>query len=222
MTAAADLVTRIRRDLAPAEPANRLVPLIERGVAPRSAVAALAAEEWHIVPSDRRSFLLLAARSDTGAAVDFFTTLAQGEGLAAAKLPALAAASGLDSAGLAAYEPMAGCQAYPSYVARLALGADPAAVILAILANFAAWGRYCAALADALRREYAYDDEACGFLDFFATPVPELEQQAIDVVQAALDQGDRLDRAWRYGRLLQGYELMFWNTLADAGSNSPR
>jgi hypothetical protein len=215
---AAEVLERICREPAPDGPGNRLVPLVEEGRARREVIAALAAEEWQIVPSDRRSFLVLAARSSTPAAVEFYSALAQGEGLALAKLPALAFASGMDRAGLDAYEPLAGCQAYPSYVARLALGADPADVILAILANFAAWGGYCSRLSGALRQRYGYDDEACGFFDFFATPVPELEQQALDAVQAALDQGQPLRDAWRYGRLLQSYELMFWNTLADSVS----
>ena len=115
------------------------------------------------------------------------------------------------------YEPRPGCQAYPSFVAWLALNAEPAAAVLAILANFAAWGDYCGRISSALRKHYGFDDEACGFFDFFATPVPELEEQAVAAVQAGLDSGVPLDAAKDHGRLLQSYELMFWNTLADAG-----
>jgi hypothetical protein len=100
-------------------------------------------------------------------------------------------------------------------VAWLALNAEPAAAVLAILANFAAWGEYCATIAAGLRKHYGFDDEACGFFDFFATPVPELEEQALAAVQAGLDSGVPLDAARDHGRLLQSYELLFWNTLAD-------
>jgi hypothetical protein len=64
-----------------------------------------------------------------------------------------------------------------------------------------------------MREHYGFDDEACGFFDFFATPLPD--DEAVAVVQAGLDAG-ALDQeaARRYARLFQSYELMFWNTLA--------
>lgn len=211
---ATELLARIRSELTMDEEHNRLVPAIAAGRAPRAAIGALAAEELRIVPSDRRSFLVLAARAGEPAGADFFAGLGQGENLALAKLPAMARAAGLDGGALREYRPLAGCQAYPAYVAWLALNADPAEVVLAVTANFAAWGSYCATLAGALRREYGFSDEACGFVDFFATPAPGLEEQAVAAIQAALDAGRRLSAAREYGRLLQGYELMFWNTLA--------
>jgi hypothetical protein len=209
------LVDTIRRELAPDEGANRFVPLVAHGTAPLGAIGALAAEEQRIVASDWRSFLMLAARSGEPAARGFFSGLAQGESLALPKLTALAAAAGFDEAAVTAYQPRPGCQTYPAYVAWLALNAEPAAAVLAMLANFAAWGRYCATLGQALRVHYGFDDEACAFLDFFATPVPQLEAQALAAVQAGLDTGVPLDGAREHTRLLQAYELTFWNTLAD-------
>jgi TENA/THI-4/PQQC family len=212
---AQDLLDTIRPELAPHEGENRFVPLVAQGKAPVEAVGALAAEEHWIVASDWRSFLTLAARSSDPAARGFFTSLATGESLALEKLPPLAAAGGLDAAAVRAYRPRPGCQAYPAYVAWLALNAEPAAAVLAILANFAAWGGYCAAMAKGLREHYGFGDEACGFFDFFTEPVPELEQQALAAIQAGLDAGVPLEPAREYGRLLQAYELIFWNSLAD-------
>jgi hypothetical protein len=99
-------------------------------------------------------------------------------------------------------------------VAWLALNAEPADVVLALSANFAAWGGYCAAIAEALRRHYGFKDEACGFFDLFAEPAPELEQKAQAAVQAGLDAG-RVDEhaVYRYGRLLGSYEASFWHAL---------
>lgn len=214
---ARELLESIRAELAPAESENRLVPLIERGAAAPAVFGTIAAEEWHIVRSDWRSLHLLASRSTEQTAREFFAGLAQGEGLALANLPALAAAGGLDEAGMHAYEPMAGCQAYPAYFAWLALNGEPADVIVAIVANFAAWGDYCGRIAAAMRESYGLDDQACGFFDFFATPVPEVVEQAVAAVQAGMDAGRSDERAARrYGRLFQTYELMFWNTIADS------
>lgn len=216
---ARELLESIRDELAPAESENRLVPLIERGAAPPAVFGTIAAEETHIVRSDWRSLHLLATRATEPTAREFFAGLAQGEGLALATLPALAAAGGLDEEALDAYEPMAGCQAYPAYFSWLALNGEPADVIVGVVANFAAWGDYCGRIAGAMREKYGLGDEACGFFDFFATPVPEVVEQAIAAVQAGIDAGRSSERAARrYGRLFQTYELMFWNTIADGRS----
>lgn len=211
---ASQVLDEARQALAPDADANRLVPRIAAGTAPVGTLAALAGEQNLIIDSDWRSFLLLAAAARAPAVRGFYTTLAQGEGLAAEQLRRYAAGCGLDAASLAAYQPQPGCQAYPAYLAWLATNAEPVEVAIAVAANFAAWGRYCATVATALRARYGFGDEACGFFDFFATPAPDLEDAAVAAVDADLSTVDS-ERAHRYGRLLQGYELMFWNTLAD-------
>ncbi|MEU1312516.1 transcriptional regulator [Streptomyces cinnamoneus] len=199
---------------------NRLVPLIASGTAPRTALAALALEQHHVITGDRRSFLHLAGRAagrGQPAVAAFFDHLALGEVLALGLLPPLAAACGLDEEAVRAHEPRAGCQAYPAYAAWLALGAEPVDAVVALTANFAAWGGYCATVSRALRTHYGFDDTACGFFDFFADPDPDGAQRALGAVAEGLADG-RLSEtlAHRYGRLLQDYESMFWNTLADS------
>ncbi|KUJ68378.1 transcriptional regulator [Streptomyces albus subsp. albus] len=202
--------------LAPRTGANRLVPRIAEGTASRDTLAALVLEQHHIVRADRFSFRHLAERAGAGTeTAAFFTHLVQGEDIALDRLAPLAAACGLDEAAVRAYEPLAGCQAYPSHVARLALMAEPAEVVLALAANFAAWGGYCATVARALRRHYGFSDPACGFFDLFAAPNPDTERLTRQAVRAGLAAGRLPGTAHRHGRLLQSYELMFWNTLAD-------
>lgn len=199
--------------LAPDPHANRLLPLIARGAARPATLAALAVEQRHVTASDRRAFLHLAERSrEQPASADFFTALAEAEALAQDRLGAYAAAC--EEARPAGYEPMADCQAYAAYVAWLALNGEPADVVLALSANFATWGDYCARIAQALRRCYGFSDEACAFFDLFAEPSPDLERKAGAAIQEALD-ADRLneERAHHYGRLLQGYETGFWHAL---------
>ncbi len=116
-TAAAELLATMRQEFLPGPEDNRLVPLVAEGEAPLGVIGALAAEQHRIVPSDRRSFLVLAARSGLSPAGDFFAGLAGAENLALAALPALAAGCGMDQAAVRAYRPLPGCQAYPAYVA---------------------------------------------------------------------------------------------------------
>jgi hypothetical protein len=213
---ARDLLETTTATLAPDPHANPLVPRIADGTAPLTTLAALALEQTWVIPADRRAFELLAARGEVTdpQSAAFFTTLAEGEALAGGRLTAFTRACAVDGSGEASYEPLPGCQAYPAYVAWLALNASPADVVLALTANFSAWGGYCATIATALRERYGFTDEACAFFDFFAQPAPELDRMAVAAVQEALDTG-RLDeeRAHRYGRLLQSYEAMFWNAL---------
>jgi thiaminase len=210
-----DLLEMVRRELAPAGE-NRFVALVNEGRLPRDRIGALAAEEYWIGESDRRSFLHLAARFPEHPAVDFFLGLAEVEGPARTQLLQLADALGLSEEDLAVYEPKPGCQAYAAYVAWLALNGSQSDAALALVANFAAWGSYCGAVAQGLRANYGLSQEAAAFFDFFATPVPEVERLADEVAQHSLGGADKVpDSARRHARLVQAYELMFWNTLAE-------
>ncbi|MGW3910459.1 transcriptional regulator [Streptomyces sp. NPDC005070] len=219
---ARELLEGVTGKLAPDPHANRLLPLIARGAAQLDTLAALAMEERHVVAADHRAFVHLAERSAAGtrtspadpASAAFFGMLAEGEAVAADRLGAFATAVGADEARAAEYEPLADCQAYPAYVAWLALNGEPTDVVLALGAGFAAWGGYCETITEALRRHYGFDDEVCGFFDFFAEPAPELESKALDAVQAGLDaERISLDDVLRHGRLLQAYEAKFWHAL---------
>ncbi|MFI9719836.1 transcriptional regulator [Streptomyces sp. NPDC052396] len=218
---ARDVLAEAVRRLAPDTGANRLVPLIAAGRAPLETIAALALEQHHIIPADRTGYRLLRDRcAQRPAEAAYFAALVQGEDLALERLPALLAACGQDEATIAAHEPRAGCQAYPAYTAWLALNADPVDVVVAVTANFAAWSGYCATVAGALRTHYGFTDEACGFFGLFAAPDPEGERRAVAAVTAGLEAGRFTPvLAHRYGRLLQSYELMFWNALA--GDSAP-
>ncbi|WP_225725030.1 MULTISPECIES: hypothetical protein [unclassified Nocardia] len=210
---ARELLDEIQTELAPQDEDNRLVPLIVAGKAPRAVFAAIATEEHRITGSDWRSFHALAAWADEPNARAFFGALAPGEQQALGMIDELLAAAGPDPG---RQRPRAGCQAYPAFMAWLALNAESAAAAAGIFANFNAFGRYCKNVAAGMREHYGFDDKACAFFDFFAADVPEIEQQALAAIQAGLDSG-RLIRAdaHLYARLFQSYELMFWNTLAD-------
>ncbi|MGX5208184.1 transcriptional regulator [Streptomyces violaceus] len=214
---ARDLLRTTTTRLAPDPRSNPLVPRIAHGTAPRTTLAALALEQSWVIPADRRAFLHLAERSLVAApeAAAFFRSLAEGEALAEELLPSLTQACGVDEETAASYEPLAGCQTYPAYVAWLSLNGSPADVVLALTANFSAWGGYCATITKALRVHYGFTDEARAFFDFFAEPSPELDRAATAAVQAGLDAGQLNESlAAGYGRLLQHYEAMFWDALS--------
>lgn len=213
------LLDMVRRELAPAQGANRFAQLVSEGRLPAARLADLAGEEYWIGDSDRRSFLHLAARFPQAPAADFFLGLAASETPARTMLLRYASALGLTEQDLRAYEQKPGCQAYASHVAWLALNGSQSDACLALVANFAAWGSYCGEVAGGLRRHYGLNDQDVEFFDFFATPAPEVEQLASVVARHSLGAAGTLpDSTRRHARLIQAYELMFWNTLAEGVS----
>ena len=204
---ATQLLALVREELAPVErrlAEHRYLVELERGRVPVEALRAFAGEQRAIIASDRKSFQHLAHRFPDRPASEFFRDLAVGEAEALRLLEGFAAAVGLGDD----YEPLAGCQAYPAYVAWLALNGSPADVALAFLANLETWGRSCTRMRDVLRP--AYGDDAVAFFDFFAAPPADFEQRALALIATG-----EPSTARRAARLLQAFELLYWDTLAD-------
>jgi thiaminase len=198
------LLNELRSELAPVEAAIRGHRYLDSFAAalPRS-LERFTGEQYAILTSDRRSFAQLAVRFPAGGAGELFLVLAEGEGQALERLLPLAEQLGLDQDRLRAYEPVPAAQAYPSFVAWLALNGSRADVALAFLANLAAWGDNCARMAAGLRGGH---DTA--FFDFFAEPAPDFEERALAVAAEGLAAGDSPERARRAARFLQAYELL--------------
>jgi len=194
---------------------HRFLGLVEARDVPDERLRTLVAEQHGIVSSDRRSFAHLAARFPAGAAGEFFLGLAAGEGAALGLLSGTAEWLGLTARQIDAYEPHPDAQAYPAFVAWLALNGSRADTTLAFVANLAAWGSNCARIATALRRRYGAGDDAVAFFEYFAHPPEDFEDNALAVIDEGLGAGESPLLARRAARLLQAYELSFWDALAE-------
>lgn len=207
---AQELVEELRSELAVVERAIRdhaYLDALEAGYVAEGSLRAFAAEQRAIIASDRRSFAQLAARFPEPPAGDFFLEMAEGEGEALRRLAPFADAVGAGDE----YEPQPGCQAYPAYVAWLALNGSRTDVAVAFLANLAAWGGNCRRIGSALRGRYDVS-----FFEFFGEPAPGFEERALAVADEGLAAGDSRREARRAARLLQGFELLYWDTLGAA------
>lgn len=212
------LIAQLRADLATVENDIRRVPFIQAvvtGTASLEQIAALAAEEYSIIRSDLDSFTRMASRWDPRHGQPFFGDLATGEQLALPLLLRFAATVGLDEASLAAYEPRPKSQTYPSRVAWIANNADRAAAAAAFLLNFAVFGENMGRLRDALVRVYGFAPVQIEFFSFFAEPIPGFEAAAIEVMAAGLLEGACAQDIRRTARLLQAYELDFWQAASE-------
>ena len=221
MSRAEKLVEEIRQDLREVEARIAGHPYLEaleqRRIAPEK-LRLFAGEQYHIVGSDLRSFALLVSRHGDTASGRFFLDMVQGERAALEALSTFAAAVGMSEDDLRANEPTPGAQAYPSYVAWLALHASDAEVAGAFVVNLAAWGANCAAASHALQNRYGLSREQVEFFELFATPSLEFERAALDVVESGLARGVEPGLIRRAGRLLQGYELLFWDSILAAST----
>lgn len=221
---ARQLVAQIRADLAAVEDQIRNVPFmseIEAGTASVEQIAAVVAEEYSIIRSDLRSFQQMAARWDNPQST-FFGDLAFGETLAQPLVLDFAATVGLTEEDLAAYEPRPKAQTYPSRVAWIASNADRASAAASFLVNFGVFGENMKRVRDALLNVYGFEPSEVGFFSFFADPIPGFEQDAIKVIAKGLREGACPRDVRRSARLLQAYELDFWESASDApGSPLP-
>jgi len=217
-TQARQLVEQIRADLAGVEDQIRNVPFlaeVEAGTASREQIAAVAAEQYSIIRSDWSSFSQMTARFDDPQSRQFFGGIASGEAEALKLLLDFAASVGLDEHDLAAYEPRPKGQTYPSRVAWIASNADRAAAGASFLVNFAVFGENMGRLRNALVSKYGFSPEEVGFFSFFAEPIPGFEENAIEVIAAGLRRGACPTEARRQARLLQAYELDFWQAVGE-------
>jgi TENA/THI-4/PQQC family len=220
---ASELVAALRRDIAGLE--QRLfrhpyVAAVEAGRLSRDDLRVFAGQQHRIIGSDLRSVALLVHRYGGTASADFFAASLATETAAAAKLGAFARALGLARPeDLAGIDPLPGALAYTHFVAWLAVYGSDAEFAAAFLVNLPAWGLNCGRLARALRARYGLADEAGAFFDLFAADAPDFEAAATAVIQGGLDRGVAPAAIRDAARLLQAYELMYWDALhAAAGS----
>ena len=156
--------------------------------------------------------------TEDGPIREFFLGMLQGERAAAEALGALARGLGMAPEAAASAEPLAGAFAYTAYVAWLSIYASEAEFAGAFLINLPAWGANCAAMSRLLKANYGLAEPDVAFFDLFAAPSEAFEQGALAVIAEGLGRGVDPERIQRAARLLQGYELLYWDTLYQASS----
>jgi pyrroloquinoline quinone (PQQ) biosynthesis protein C len=213
------LFEQIRRDLEPIHDRLLQHPYIrslETGEIGQEKLRLFAGEQYAIIGSDLRSAAHLVNRFGASPSRDFFLGILQGEKAAWDALLAFASALGLSEADLVAHEPLVGAHAYTCYMAWLALYASDGEVAAAYVVNFPAWGQNCGRLSRILKERFGLGEKEVAFFDLFAAPPATFEANALTIMQQGLDRGTDPRLMSRAARLLQAYELMYWDTLYEA------
>ena len=217
-----ELIQQIRKELEPVEARLRDHPYLralEQIDIARECLSVIVGEQHITIESDLRSLAAMVARCDHPRSRRFFLGILPGEDAAFGALHDLATALGLDEPWLQAYEPTPEAQAYAHYMAWLAHYASPAEMSGAMAVNFPAWGANCGRVGAALRDKYGLSAEATAFFDLFSGPTPsEFEEGARRTIDHGLRHGIEEDQVRRAARLLQSYELMFWDGVYRAST----
>ena len=217
MVNAAEVVQKIRHDLVQIDKEIRRHPYLEAlqaGAVPRETLRAFAGHQYHIVTSDLRSIALMIQRFGHPPARDFFIGILQGELAAIGRIVTMAQRLGMTEEELESYEVSPGGFAYATFMAWQSAYASAAEFTCGILVNFDAWGFNCGCMSKALREAYGFTSEETAFLDGFAD-LPPFEEVALEIIQHGLDNGVEPKAIHRGARLFQGYEKMFWDTMAQ-------
>jgi pyrroloquinoline quinone (PQQ) biosynthesis protein C len=219
------LLDEIRQELQPVNEQllqHPYVRALEEGKIGREKLGLFAGEQYTIIGSDLKSAAHLVSCFGSSPSRDFFLGILQGERAAWDALLTFAHALGLSEAQLREHEPLPGAHAYTCYMAWLALYASDAEIATAYLVNFPAWGQNCGRLSRILQERFGLGDKEVAFFDLFATPPATFEASALSVIQQGLDRGTEPRLVQRAARLLQAYELMYWDTLYRAAISDSR
>ena len=218
MADARAIVAEIRGQLAAVE--RRLmehpyVAAVEAGQVERARLGIFAAQQRYIIPSDLRSIALLVNRYGAGPSGPFFLASMETERAALAALASFERALAFDDTGSSAHDILPGAVAYSHFLAWLALYGSDAEFAAAFLVNLQAWGRNCGRMARALRVVYGFADEDVAFFDLFAAEAPDFEAAALEVIARGLEHGVQPASLLLAARLLQSYELLYWDALDE-------
>jgi hypothetical protein len=195
---------------------HRYLQALEAGRIERGQLRIFAGQQAHIIGSDLRSVAQMVARASSERSQAFFLELLEGERAALKALEAFTSAVALGPATPTLNEPLPGAFAYCAFVAWLCLYASEAEFAGALLINLPVWGANCGRMADALRSKYGLSQAEVAFFTMFATAPPGFEERAAGVVADGLAHGVTPGSVRQAASMLQGYELLFWDTMAQA------
>jgi len=217
-------VEGVRRELQPLNERILNHPYIQAlgaGRIERGQLRIFAGQQSHIIGSDLRSVAQMVARASSERSQAFFLELLEGEQAALKALDLFRAAVVAAPGPPVSDEPLPGAFAYCAFVAWLSLYASEAEFAGALLINLPVWGANCSRMAETLRAKYGLSEADVAFFTLFATAPPEFEERAAAVIAEGLAHGVAQAKIRRAASLLQGYELLFWDTMAQASMLTP-
>jgi thiaminase len=218
MNDAKEVVEKIRMDLRPLDEkilGHPYIMALSEGKISQDSLRTFAGQQYHIITSDLRSIASLLSRHGLLPSRSWLLAVLQGEAAALDALFTFAKKLSVSERALKIFEPIPAAYAYCTYVAWLGMYGSDGELAGALLVNFAAWGVNCGKMSKALQEHYGLAKEEAAFFELFSQ-LPPFEKQVLEVIQGALDRGIEPALIHRAARMLQAYELRFWDAIAEA------
>jgi len=194
------------------------IQALEAGRIERGQLRIFAGQQSHIIGSDLRSVAQMVARASSERSRRFFLELLEGERAALKALDLFKAAVSPTTGTPVSDDPLPGAFAYCAFVAWLSLYASEAEFAGALLINLPVWGTNCVRMADALRSGYGFSEAEVSFFTLFSAAPTGFEERAATVIAEGSAYGVPAGKIRRAAALLQAYELLFWDTMAQAST----
>lgn len=213
MSEGLQLLNRARA--ATAETESRLrghpfVTAVEQGHVDLAALHCFCGSQYQMWKSNSTAVSM--ARFENHPYRDVFLTSPDFEVGAAHEMVALAGRLGMDPTVLETFEPAAELFGYAAYKAWLICFGSAAEMACARALNLSAWGYNCSKLSHGLQTHYGLTPDETHFFDAFSG-LQELQSKAAKVIDDDLQHGVEPFMIVRAARLMQSYELMFWDEM---------
>ena len=196
---------------------HRYLKLLRKRRIDLPSLRAFPGHQYHIIHSDLRSVAMMIHRFTKPSVQAFFAHVLQGEVQALTNIQFLGKKLGMSTEELQHYPIVPEGFAYATYMGWLSMYGSASEIVAGFLVNFSAWGYNCGQMSQALKDQYGFVAEDTVFLDAFAN-LPSFESTALQIIQDEMDAGMESWKILRAAFLFQGYEKMFWDTMAKLGT----
>ena len=214
MTTARDVIDEAKRVLATTEGrlrGHRAAVAVENGQADRAMLRFFCGNQYQMWKPNEQARSVAMFRFTEHPYQSVFLTPPEVEEHAAAAFLALGRCVGLENPD--GFEPTAQAFGYAAYKAWLVCYGSAAEIACARALNLSVWGSNCGLMSRGLRAHYGLNGEETAFLDGFAD-MPCFEESAGQVIDHDLKEGVAPALNVRAARMMQAYELMFWEAMA--------
>ena len=190
---------------------HRFLKNVEDGILNLTKIRLFATQQYYIVNYDLRSLAKMLVKSTSKNEADFFYMLVTGDKEAFEKLLVLCSELGLTEDDMTSSKILPRAVAYTHYLSWLAEYATAGEQAIALTVNLPVWGNACGRLGKALKDRYSIKNT--GFFELFFSPFNTVDAIAVRIMDRYLNQYSL--HMERCARLIQGYELMFWDSIYE-------
>ena len=189
---------------------------LEQGERADSVLRSFIGNQYHLMHSIVGADAQMKKRFTNTELANYFEQMLRSELEASRALLLLAQTLGMSEESLETYETEPDALAYGYYVSSLATNGSLAEIVASLGVNFPIWAGNCQRISMVLRQLYGFNSSQTRFFDIFAEASSSIDDgPVIKAISLGLGAGVSEEKIARSVRLIQGYELRFWDAMAS-------